>query len=49
MINAHNCTQICVEEEGSFNCSCYAGYELQDDRVTCTGTYVSKYYIELYM
>ena len=38
MINDHNCSQICVEVEGSFNCSCYTGYELQDDGVTCTGT-----------
>ena len=37
MINDHNCTQICVELEGSFNCSCYSGYQLQQDRVTCEG------------
>ena len=37
MINDHNCSQICVEVEGSFNCSCYPGYELQDDDATCTG------------
>ena len=39
-INDHNCSQICVELEGSFNCSCYRGYELQEDRVTCTGRYL---------
>ena len=33
----HNCSQICVELEGSYNCSCYSGYELQEDRVTCEG------------
>ena len=38
MINDHNCSQLCVEVEGSFNCSCYPGYELQEDGVTCTGT-----------
>ena len=38
MIN-HNCTQRCVELEGSFNCSCYSGYQLQQDRVTCKGNY----------
>ena len=37
MINDHNCTQICVEVEGSFNCSCYSGYELQEDEVICAG------------
>ena len=43
MINDHNCSQICVEVEGSFNCSCYSGYELQENRVTCAGTYACKY------
>ena len=49
MINAHNCTQMCVEVEGSFNCSCYPGYELQEDRVTCTGTYPYLSYISIIM
>ena len=35
--NDHNCSQVCVELEGSFNCSCYSGYELQQDRATCEG------------
>ena len=26
-----------MEVEGSFNCSCYPGYELQDDGATCEG------------
>ena len=42
MINDHNCSQICVELEGSFNCSCYPGYELQEDRTTCEGDYDNK-------
>ena len=37
IINHHNCTQICVELEGSFNCSCYSGYKLQQDGATCEG------------
>ena len=37
MINDHNCSQVCVELEGSFNCTCYSGYELQQDRATCEG------------
>ena len=40
MINDHNCTQMCVEVEGSFNCSCYPGYELEEDGFTCTGSLV---------
>ena len=43
MINYHNCSQICVEVEGSFNCSCYPGYELQEDEVTCTGIFHCKF------
>ena len=36
-MDGHNCSQICVELEGSFKCSCYSGYELQEDEVTCEG------------
>ena len=42
MINDHNCTQICVEVEGSFNCSCFPSYELEEDEVTCTGIVIIK-------
>ena len=38
MMDGHNCSQICVELEGSFNCSCYSGYELQEDEAACEGT-----------
>ena len=41
MNDDHNCSQICVELEGSFNCSCYSGYELQQDRATCKGNYIN--------
>ena len=41
MINDHNCSQICVEVVGSFNCSCYLGYDLQEDRASCAGTYIN--------
>ena len=43
MINDHNCTQICVELEGSFSCSCYPGYELQQDEVTCEGNQINTF------
>ena len=42
MTGDHNCTQVCVDVEGSFNCSCYSGYELQEDGATCTGSYLNK-------
>ena len=50
MMDGHNCSQICVELEGSFNCSCYSGYELQGDEVTCEGNIIIMFvhiYIEL--
>ena len=37
IINNHNCSQKCVEVVGSFNCSCYPGYKLQEDEVNCIG------------
>ena len=37
MMEGHNCSHMCVELEGSFNCSCYSGYKLQEDGVTCEG------------
>ena len=49
MINDHNCSQICVEVEGSFNCSCYSGYELRDDGATCTGTWLDICNIHTYI
>ena len=39
-MEGHNCSQMCVELEGSFNCSCYSGYKLQEDGITCEGNYV---------
>ena len=32
-----NCQQECINTEGSFNCSCNEGFELQDDERTCEG------------
>ena len=37
LIGDHNCSQICVELEGSFSCSCYPGYELEEDKANCAG------------
>ena len=37
MMDGHNCSHMCLELEGSYNCSCYSGYELQEDGVTCEG------------
>jgi len=37
LLGIHNCSQVCVELLGNFECSCYHGYMLQDDGVTCEG------------
>ena len=33
----HNCSQLCVELDGGFECDCFNGYKLGDDGATCEG------------
>ena len=33
----NNCTHGCVNTEGSYFCTCPAGYELREDNNTCSG------------
>ena len=33
----HNCSQVCVNNDGGFSCSCYEGYRLGNDRISCEG------------
>ena len=33
----HDCQQKCVNEYGSFSCSCFYGYQLNNDKKTCSG------------
>ena len=40
-MEGHNCSQMCIELEGSYNCACDSGYELQEDGLTCEGMYVT--------
>ncbi len=35
--NNGGCSQLCINTEGSFECSCTSGYELHTDNVTCLG------------
>jgi len=37
LVGTHNCSQLCVELDGGFECDCSDGYELIDDEVTCEG------------
>ena len=36
LIGTHNCSQLCEELDGGYECSCYDGYELEDS-FTCKG------------
>ena len=36
LIGTHNCSQLCEELDGEYECSCYDGYELEDN-FTCKG------------
>ena len=42
-----NCSQICVNTEGSFECSCRVGYVLGSDGTSCLGTRVIALYIHV--
>ena len=32
-----NCSQVCTNTDGGYECSCSAGYQFDDDNVTCNG------------
>ena len=38
--NNGGCSQICNNIEGSYECSCRNGYELDIDGQNCSGTYI---------
>ena len=31
------CSQICVNDPGTFHCDCYSGYTTNSDMITCSG------------
>lgn len=37
---SHGCQQKCLNEHGSYSCTCLDGYQLNSDNKTCSG-YVS--------
>ena len=39
LIGTHNCSQLCVELDGGYECDCSEGYEIGDDEVTCEGNW----------
>jgi hypothetical protein len=36
-----SCEQVCMNTIGSYECACYDGYRLNQDRLTCTGSHFS--------
>ena len=34
-----NCTQLCINNIGSYTCTCNSGYNLDADNHTCNGEY----------
>ena len=36
-LNISGCTQNCTNTIGSYSCSCYSGYQLAADYMTCSG------------
>ena len=35
--DTHNCSQICSNNNGGFECQCGPGYELAEDGIACNG------------
>ena len=33
----NTCSQVCINLQGSFQCACNPGYELNADNITCDG------------
>ena len=33
----HNCAQLCINDGGSFRCSCNTGFQLGADGTSCNG------------
>ena len=38
------CSQSCVNTEGTFECNCLNGYQLEDNGRNCSGRFVQNYY-----
>ena len=44
-----DCSQVCVNKPGSYECKCNAGYVLADDMKTCTGWCISDIYDHVFV
>ena len=36
-VNNGGCQQRCIEQDSGFECSCYSGFVLNNDGITCSG------------
>ena len=41
----HNCSDVCTNTPGGFQCGCSSGYQLSEDGVSCKGSYVDAKYV----
>ena len=41
-LHLDNCSQICIEEQGGYGCSCRIGYTLKSDKSSCAGNISSQ-------
>ena len=39
-LNISGCNQNCTNTNGSYFCSCYPGYEIENDNTTCIGKHL---------
>ena len=43
-LDTDNCTQVCVNTDGGFNCTCRDGYSLDEDGISCEGRALSSHF-----
>ena len=47
--NNGECSQVCLNTEGSYSCDCYPGYELGPNNHTCNGMCTIHVYMFIHM
>ncbi len=48
LVQDHGCEHSCVNNAGSFTCSCRTGYTLDDNGKNCTGKFFFQFHIYIY-
>ena len=49
LIDNGDCAQTCENMDGSYQCSCWNGYELTSDNYTCTGMKMAIIMCDVYL